>query len=267
VKHEDIGRLMAYLDGELPRGDAASVEAHVGRCAACADALQTLRAEASHLRVALATLDRDAAAAVGAAGERIRARLAATTGPLPRHQAPVPPSAPPPRWRLRSRALQAAALVLLMAGGVSALVIPGSPLRHWLGGGPAVEKAAAPTADAAAFPEPEEELPQVGVRTASSGGRIRIALELPSGTSLRVTLVQGETAAVFAPQGAGFRQADGLLEASATSGPVHVEVPLGSEDASLVVGERLYLSVREGRAEVGVPAESRSGTEILFRVP
>jgi len=266
VKHEDIGRLMAYLDGELPMGDAASVEAHVGSCADCADALQALRAEGRSLRLALGTLDRDAALAGAAAGERVRARLAERTRPTLRRAGAPSPTLHQPRWRLRSRTLQAAALVLLMAGGVSALVIPGSPLRHWLEGGPTVEKAA-PAAEIMAFPEPEEELPRVGVRTASSGGRIRIALELPSGTSLRVTLVQGDTAAVFAPQGAGFRQADGLLEASATSGPVHVEVPLGADYASLAVGERLYLSVQEGRAELGVPAESRSGTEILFRIP
>ena len=44
MSHVDEGTLHAYLDGELPSGDRATLEAHVAECAACRAALADERA-------------------------------------------------------------------------------------------------------------------------------------------------------------------------------------------------------------------------------
>src|SRR6266487_1987094 len=44
MSHVDEGTLHAYLDGELPSGDRATLEAHVAQCATCRTALADERA-------------------------------------------------------------------------------------------------------------------------------------------------------------------------------------------------------------------------------
>lgn len=47
---EIFARLSEYLDGELPAGDCAEIEAHIGDCPPCVEFLKGLRSsvEASH---------------------------------------------------------------------------------------------------------------------------------------------------------------------------------------------------------------------------
>src|SRR6266487_2404775 len=68
MSHVDEGTLHAYLDGELPSGDRATLEAHVAQCATCRTALvgergagpgaaagashATVRADSAHTRTA-----------------------------------------------------------------------------------------------------------------------------------------------------------------------------------------------------------------------
>ena len=124
---------------------------------------------------------------------------------------------------------------------------------------PALETAPASTAAA-------ERAAQTGVRVAAALGRVVVALELPPGTELTVRLVEGDQAAVFAPAGARFTSADGRLEAEVPSGPVQVELPRPVQ-ASLQVGGRTYVTLREGRLEPSLPADASTETELRFRVP
>lgn len=275
MRHGDDGRLMAYLDGELAAGEASSLGAHLGRCGVCTGALERLRTERFVVSTALASMQLDA----GPIGPRVRtavlARLAAPgTRPAGAGARGVrPPRARPDRlpwlrrtaaWGPRSRALQAAALVLLFASGAAALAVPGSPVRQWLTGlrgDPEATPARAPSAGE------EAALAESGVRVGPSGGRIRIALELPPGAELLVTFLEGENAALFAGPGTRFEGGEGFLRATAAAGPVRVELPLGLVEVSLEVGGRPYLGVRDGRIELAVPAEERSDTMVTFRIP
>lgn len=106
---QDEGRLMAFLDGELPAEERAEVETHLRECAECANALEGLRADRAVTSEAFAKLEPAAAPVV----------------PLPA-QAPERSSQPaaaiafqPARARVRNRydwrAVAALAAVLLLA--------------------------------------------------------------------------------------------------------------------------------------------------------
>lgn len=273
MTHQDEGRLMAYLDGELAAGDARAVEEHVERCTPCRDALAAVREGRAVVREALALADSPAPAG------RVRAAVLARAGAVgsPPYAPPWPGRPGEPRssgdprrwagaraaWAQRGRLAQAAVLVLLLAGGAAALV-PGSPLRRWVTE-LAVSEAPAPAESVATTAEEPD--PEVMVRVGSAGGRIRILLqELPTGTEVLVRLVEGDRAAVFAPQGARFSSGDGLLEAEVPRGPVRVEIPRAVAEVSLRIGDRIYLTARAGSVEVAAPTAERTGTEIQFRV-
>ena len=50
----DEGILQAWFDGELPANEAASIAAHVNKCAVCSDTATAVEAESLALREALA---------------------------------------------------------------------------------------------------------------------------------------------------------------------------------------------------------------------
>jgi anti-sigma factor RsiW len=257
MKHEDEGRLMAYVDGELARADADAVEAHLGRCTECARSATRLRAEEERIRRGLSQVD------VASAQRRVRERLLGhARGPraAPPHRAPVRR----PHWLRRNYALQAALFVLFLAGGASALV-PGSPLRRLLeresDGDPSPPPALTPQSEEAAVA-----LEQVSVSAAPAAGRLRVSLNLPPGTDLRVVLVEGDRATLFANPNTRFRSADGVLEATVPAGPVRVELPRGEVDVSLEVGGRLYVRAHNGDLLLGAPATDSSDAEFSFRI-
>src|SRR5262245_28777575 len=72
MSHEEDGRLMAYLDGELSTADAGAVESHLGTCTDCAGSAARLQGERTRVRAALPGMDVDASAAA----KRVRERLA-----------------------------------------------------------------------------------------------------------------------------------------------------------------------------------------------
>ena len=280
MTHWDNGRLMAYLDGELPPGDSAVTRDHVNACSSCGAAAAILREDSALLGAALAQLD----VPLAGRAERVRAELraraqragapgqvAAVAGPRLVQAASAADrdrSGRPWRglgsWRAK-RMLEAALWVLFLAGGVSALV-PGSPVREWLPRPTPMEEAQPALETAPASTAAAERAAQTGVRVAAALGRVVVALELPPGTELTVRLVEGDQAAVFAPAGARFTSADGRLEAEVPSGPVQVELPRPVQ-ASLQVGGRTYVTLREGRLEPSLPADASTETELRFRVP
>jgi hypothetical protein len=252
---------MAYLDGELAPSDARAVEAHLGACAVCAREAEGLRGGRDRLRAALhdPAADAEARAAAPRVRERLRRRSSA---PYPVPPARRPPASRPLPWARRSRILQAALFVLFLAGGASALV-PGSPLRRWIEGSSAPqERAPAPLSP----PPQAAEAPQVSLSAAPAGGALRVVLDLPSGTELRVSLVDDGRATVFAAPDTRFRSAEGLLEASVAQGSVRVELPRGGTDVSLEVGGEVYLRIRDGRLDLPVPATDSSAAELSFRI-
>jgi hypothetical protein len=278
MRHEEDGRLMAYVDGELFAEDARAVEAHLGRCPDCALATSRLRTERGRVQSALPEVDVDAGAAYRRVRERLRQheeagkanRAGGTDSVHSRAPTPLPQRAAPSRgtvgWLRRTRALQAALFVLFMAGGAAA-VMPGSPLRRWLvgPGSDTVEPEAATvrmqaSEEAAPAPEP------VSISAAPSGGRLRVSLQLPAGTELRVVLAEGERATVTANPDTRFTSAEGVLEAAVSGGPVRVEFPRGAANASLEVNGELYVSAQGGDVRFTAPAADSSDAEVSFRI-
>jgi hypothetical protein len=268
--HEEEGRLMAYVDGELAGHERASVETHLGGCADCARTTSRLRAERSALSSALERVDADGAAAA----RRVREQLA-QLGPSAAPNRPATPGRAagptrPPRklplyaW-LQRRGLQAALFVLFVAGGASALV-PGSPLRRLIergGGTPATAPTAAPEAE---FAPARMETLQVTISAVPVAGRLRVSLQLPAGTALSVALTDADRATLFADPSSRFTSSDGLLQAEVLSGTVRVELPRGAADVSLEVGGQLYVRVQNGRAQLTMPAADSSDAELTFRI-
>ena len=62
MQHPDEGSIHAWLDGQLPRDEAAAVEAHLAECRECADAVAEARgliAASSRILTALDGVPRD----------------------------------------------------------------------------------------------------------------------------------------------------------------------------------------------------------------
>ena len=260
MSHWDEGRLLAYADGELTPAAAAEAREHLESCGPCAWALGALRQEREAFRGALAAVD------LTPPTERVRALVEARAGA--RFSAPrAKPASPPYRrswWAQRSRLAQAATLVLLLAGGASALMLTPS-VRSWLEGPAGAGEAPTP---APLEMESVRAPAEVGAQVGPEAGRIRIAVGgLPTGAEIHVTLVEGRDAVVLGPDGTRFRTGNGQIEAEAPAGPVRVRVPRGVGQVSLEVEGRVYLSVTAGSPLVVVPAFQQSETELRFRIP
>lgn len=256
--------LIALRDGVEGRSaDDVEARRHLGSCATCRDALQALQGRASAVSEALGTLD--TGWDVEAARAHVRARVAeatasrAGTSPLP--------AAARRRARFTMASLSRAAGILLVTAA-AASALPGSPVRRWLsermGGGEVA--ATAPTTEGA--PAAAMAAETTGVRLSVAGGPLRVVLrDVAPGTELRVVLVPGTEAAVFAPAGSRFTSAEGRVEARVTPGEVRVELPRGVDPVSLEVGGRIYLRSTEAGLDVSGPVSSRTDDEILFRFP
>lgn len=235
----DKGVLMAHLDGELPPADAEQVTRHLRECLPCRQALEGARARAGSVSSLLAVLDRPAPTAE--AWRRVQAEIAPG----------APKARPAPRqpvWRLPLA--RAAGVVLVLAGGAAAAIVPGSPLREWISG---------PDEPAALESSmPAEPTPEAGTRAALLDGTIDVALSVPVGTEIVVAWSGTGRAGVFGSAIASFDSPDeGRLRADATGGPLRVEIPTDVVDATLRVNGVVVLTIREG--EVGRIPEGAEG--------
>jgi len=258
--HLDEGRLLALRDGDGAAGEEA--RAHLAACAVCTEALEALRARGSAVEAALSSLDEQWD--VESTRARVRQRVAAACAVAAGGQSAVRRRPRVALWSLS----RAAGLLLVTAAAVSAL--PGSPVRAWLGarfGGdqgaatvppPAIEG----TPAAALAPE------STGVRLSVPSGPLRVVLhDVAPGTDVRVRLVPGTEASVYAPAGSRFTSAAGRVEARVTPGAVRVELPTGVDPVVLEVGGRIYLRSTEAGLEVPGPVVTRTEDEVLFRIP
>jgi anti-sigma factor RsiW len=242
--HTEKGHLMAYLDGELASAERAALDTHLRTCLSCRHALASVQRRASVVSGALMLLDHPAATA--RAWATVEAALGPETGrdgSSLRGRGWVGG-----RWALA----RAAGLVLLLAGGAAAAVVPGSPVRAWLFGddAPAV---ATTGADALIAPAAAS-----GSWTRAVDGRVTLDLVAPVGTEVAVVM-GGSRAGVQGPADTHYTSLDdGHLRAEASGGPLLVEFPADVRSATLWVNGVEVLRL-EGGQVVASPADA-SGT-------
>ena len=213
--HAATGQLLAFLDGELPVAERASLSKHLGECLDCRRRLDGARSRATAVSTALSALD------VPAPTNAAWASVQATLAPLPgartgRHTGPSLF-----RWPLA----RAAGLVLLLAGGAAAAVIPGSPVRAWIFGD------ATPVPTTTADAELGARAAVLGAMADPEGGAVAVVLTVPAESEI-VVQQRGTRAGVFGPEGTGFTSGAGRLEARAPAGPVRIELPASSSESS-----------------------------------
>lgn len=189
--HPNDGALLALIHGELDADAAASLQAHLSSCAACAARSDELSGADTELGALLRALDH----------------------PVPRLAVPAAAARRP---RLRHTAL-AASLALLIAGAAAAAV-PGTALNRWirsrLDGAP-------PTAPQVATPAPATVQPPA--QQAAAGG-----VEIPASRTLVVTFAAPEpdgvlTVSVADRTGAAFRAYGGDVAYEVGDGRIAVD--------------------------------------------
>lgn len=156
---------------------------------------------------------------------------------------------------------------ILLVTAAAAYALPGSPVRRWVQGG-ANPTLPTPEAPATTLAQPEADPVAGGIRLSVPGGALRVVLrDVAPGTEIRVTLVPGTEAAVYAPEGSRFTSAAGRVEARVVPGDVRVELPRGVDPVSLEVGGRVYLRGTDAGLDVSGPVLTRDDAEIVFLVP
>jgi anti-sigma factor RsiW len=266
MSHASEGLLQAYVDGEVTGEEETSLAAHVAACHECGRELDELRAAAATFTGALG-VNPVTAAAVAEARARVLQARSATVVPIT--------SARTARFAAGSLA-RAAGLILVLAGGVAAM-IPGSPLRRWIGeriaaitSQDAAEKATPSPATTPVVTPRRDMVPGAEMSIAAVGGKVTINLmaDSPSG-ELVVRLVDAEHATVQADSSAhavAFRTAPGSMEV----------LNLGSADAAVLIPRTLrhveidvngtHFLVKDGDAlRVTGPVARRTETEIVFQ--
>jgi hypothetical protein len=252
----DDGALQALIDGELPPGEAAAAEAHLGACPACAAELRALRGV--HERASLLLARADAPAPVAQATMAMRARRMRAA-----------------RYAEARRTLARAAVLLLALAGVAAAV-PGTGVHEWVTSAvlPAAKAPVQPriAREAARAPAaaPVADASPTGVSIRADGGAVKVVLiGVPATVEVRAHLVAGDVAGVLARGPAAatarFRTSTGKIEVmEAAAGVLEVQLPRGASAASVEVNGRVYVA-KDGDALRVLPAAA-SGHGPVFRV-
>jgi hypothetical protein len=233
MMHVAEGRLLAYIDGELPTAERSALESHLATCDACGVELDELRRIGAELRSALAGTDMVAgiAPALQAFSER---RAALVGAPAAANDFDARRTAAGSSLRFaRSSLLKAAALAALVVGAASA-AIPDSPLRDWLEyawdrvtGAPDEQPGITepPAPDQA--PEPPQEAEPY--RFAPSNGGARVLLRgVDPAALVRVRLIDGARAAVYPPPQA-------TVQATVRAGELEVLAGRGTAGGTYIV--------------------------------
>ena len=250
--HPDEGRIRTFLDGEAG-SESSGIQAHLQTCSRCAALAEKQEEAMAILAQGLSLGD------VPPVPEQVFRRVL-------RHRGGSPASRP----LLRRHLLKAASIAVLLTAGAAA-AFPGSPLREWLfrdgGSGLEEETAEGPgTLPPAGQREGIGEMVGASMPVKSGGMTIRI-LEMGEGTEVRVRLVEGDRAGVFAGEGTRFRTEETVMEARGAPGPLTVEVPRGASRVEVLVGGDLIFRQMGGVVETPGPVIHRTDQEILFRLP
>lgn len=260
MTHAAEGLLQAYLDGEVTGEAEAELRAHLAACPRCDGELGELRA-ASALFSSSARLLGDAEPATPAdqAFWRVRAQVS--------------------RRRLPGAGLlaRAAGLVLLVSGGVMALV-PESPLRRLAEGLFGEDRpAAAPIAEPPSPPAPVVTAPAIepaegmpGVILVPADGRVQLRVwSIAAGATVRVDLVDGVRVSVQTEgeaDGVRFRSGSGRIEVmNLGTAHVSIQIPRSLPYASLEVDGRQWLFKNGDQLRLTGPIVEQSENTLVFR--
>lgn len=254
MEHPDEGMIRALLDGEAS-GGGEGLRTHLAGCTPCAEAAEIQGVSWKNLSDALSILDVPAPekSARGRILEEARKRRGFG------------------RWVRRNLAKAASITILLTAGTAAAL--PGSPVRRLVGkswtavfqGDPAVSPASAEDPGEGVGTVNPRDPRLVGATISALSGPLALKVEGLEGTaSLRVLMVVGDQAGIFAGEGTRFRTVSGELLASDPPGEVVVEIPLSATGVTVSVNGELYLAKTEGGLEILGPVRARTPAEIRF---
>lgn len=269
MNHAAEGLLQAYLDDELIGEEKSSVVAHVGACAECSRQLAELKAADVIVGRALRMLGSAPADLVPATPvvtlDLDRARAARSGA---RHSMP--------QFGYGSLA-RAAAMVLLLAGGVAA-VVPGSPVRRWVVRSAeriaalfTSEKPAAPAVTPATTTAAEKPFVAAeGLGIAPDNGQVRVLIwSAAAGSSVRVTFVDTPRPFVQYSEDAKearFRSSRGRLEIlDLGAGAAEVQLPRSLRSATIDVNGTQYLYKQGDSLRVTGPVVRRTADEIVFK--
>ena len=197
---------------------------------------------------------------------------AADPGPIP-----AIATLPVPRHRFRRAGwslARAAGLVLVVAGAAAALV-PGSPVRVWLGEllSESVEPSATAVEETTAI-EPAEAPTGLGpaaISVASESDRLLIRLRgFGRESNVHVRLTDAERATVRVEGATGsprFITGPGLLEVIGTEdGDVWVELPRSVSDALVEVDGEPAVRIRDGQLRILRPVLDSLREDVVFRI-
>lgn len=251
-RHPGEGRLQAHLDGELPSADAARLEDHLARCAACRGRRQELAEASEALRDGLAALDVPPPPADPLAVRRAarRRRPGSSSG--------------------RSVVWKAAVLVVGVAAAASATV-PGSPVEGWIGDAVRAVVASfdgetAPTEAPSAGDTAEGRSGPRGVSVPVSGRAIVRITDPAPGLRLRVVRTEDGLLSVTA-RGGRYRVGEGRVEVIGPDGPeLRVELPSSAPVVRIVAGDRVLLERADGRLRIRADADTAADGSISFPV-
>lgn len=262
MNHRTDGELQAYLDAELHRDEAAVVAQHLMVCTDCRVRLGELRMAAESFRQALGELD-------------TRFEFPPPGGSLPsllqRDRTAIAR-----RARFGRRALSRAAILLLVASGAAAAVVPGSPFRELIerltagGAEPAMVEVPARTVDQSEPPAPGigsitvtpiDGRVSVSVRRFADGSTIRV--RFGSGPDVRARLLSGLSGARFSVgPGSLFVVGTGV----STVGDILIELPRGLISATVDLdGKRALVASPDGLRRSGDPSGAPED-EVVLRV-
>lgn len=243
TKHPEIGDWLAYLDGESKEAEPR-LEGHLKACGECSAVVSELRRSAETFTKAVAVLDPPRA--------DVRGALAAVKAT--RTVRPASTARSGSGWW--SRPLARAAAVIL-AFGVLASGLPGSPVRAWL-------EERSQTAE----PSVVGETPLVvaagdpGVRVAPVEGRARVNVQGLSETGeVVVRIVDDEMVSVYATDGASFATDGGRVLVTDAGGQVMIEFPRTVADAAVEVAGEVVFRKMGNVVETGDGQRSPASTE------
>lgn len=255
------GRIQAFLDGELDEPGRIRFMDDMNNDPALAAAVRRQKERIARVGAALdhsapeGVSDREldeaweyVSNAASGSGQTARPSLELATGSVGRDDRMQ--SARRGRFPV---SLAKAAALLLLATGVGAATVPGSPLRAWIAEwyGP-VEGNSAVGGEPAAGPE------TVGLRLPATGEGVEVSVAGPLSSPLSVSLTDGGELEVVAVTGTRFATSRGRIEVSQVHGPLEVRVPRELAQLTLVVDGEPYL--RKSGEEVEI---LRAGVDSL----
>ena len=260
MPHPTDGDLLAHMDRELEPGEETRVRDHIESCDACRSRLDILRREAEAFSRSLLVLD-DAVATPADPGP---IPIVATEDGVERH-------------RLRSTSwslARAAGLILVLAGAAAALV-PGSPVRSWLGE-VFTEVVEPPATTVEEVPdgvshEGPETLGPSAISVEPDAGRLIVKLRgFARESNVHVRLADTDRASVRVEGAAGsprFVTGPGLLEVIGTEeGDVWVELPRSVSDAVVQVDGEAAVRIRDGQLRILRPVLDSLREDVVFRI-